>query len=72
MRVHVDPRLCEGHGLCLQLAPDVFDLDDDETATCDEHPNPGALADIRAASAACPRQAIAVDEAVRTNSGTKE
>lgn len=31
-RVHVDTHLCEGHGLCIDLAPEVFDLGEDEVA----------------------------------------
>ena len=33
MRIRVDPKLCEAHALCIDLAPEVFDLGDD-TATC--------------------------------------
>lgn len=73
MRVRVDPRLCEGHGLCLQLAPEVFDLNDDETAVCAEYPRPEFLTDVNAAIAACPRQAITVlDDAASSSSGPKE
>ncbi len=28
-RVRLDADLCEGHALCIQLAPEVFDLSDD-------------------------------------------
>ncbi|HEY2766336.1 MAG TPA: ferredoxin [Pseudonocardiaceae bacterium] len=28
MRVEVDPGICEGHGECNAVAPDVYDLDD--------------------------------------------
>jgi ferredoxin len=56
-RVRVDPRLCEAHALCIELAPDVFDLADD-IATCDETPDVRRLDDVEAAIAACPRQAI--------------
>jgi ferredoxin len=62
LRVRVDPRLCERHGLCLQLAPEVFDMTDDETALGAEHLDPAHLFDIKAAAAACPRQAIIVVE----------
>jgi ferredoxin len=34
LAVRVDPRLCEGHALCLQLAPEVFHLGEDEIASC--------------------------------------
>ncbi|MBX7433930.1 ferredoxin [Mycobacterium sp. Y57] len=63
MTVRVDPRLCEGHGICLQLADEVFDLGDDDIATVtDEHPDSAHHAAVRAAAAACPRQAIIVSE----------
>ena len=62
LRVHVDPHKCEGHGLCLQIAPEVFDLTDDEIAFCAEYPDPAHLHDITAAAAACPRQAITVEQ----------
>ncbi|MDR6117342.1 ferredoxin [Aeromicrobium sp. SORGH_AS981] len=29
MRIIADYDRCEGHGLCVDQAPDVFDLDDD-------------------------------------------
>ncbi|MCP9273626.1 ferredoxin [Mycolicibacterium arenosum] len=55
--VYVDPRLCEAHALCVELAPAVFDLGDD-IATCDESPAASHRDDVDAAIAACPRQAI--------------
>jgi ferredoxin len=59
--VRVDPR-CEGHGLCQQLAPGVFDITDDEIAFCTEHPGSEHIDSIQPPVAACPRQAItAVD-----------
>jgi ferredoxin len=60
-RVRVDPRLCEAHALCIDLAPEVFDLGDD-IATCTESPDESSWDDIEAAVAACPRQAISVIE----------
>lgn len=30
MKVGVDPSLCEAHGECVSILPEVFDLDDDE------------------------------------------
>jgi ferredoxin len=30
MRIDIDTARCEGHGLCAQVAPQVFDLDDDD------------------------------------------
>lgn len=59
MRVRVDRRLCEAHALCVEIAPTVFDLGDD-IATCDPAPDESLRANVEAAAAACPRQAISV------------
>ncbi|MEV3900813.1 ferredoxin [Mycobacterium sp. NPDC050551] len=59
-RVRVDPRLCEGHALCIDLAPEVFDLGDDEVARCDDRPADSSWATVQAAVDACPRGAISV------------
>jgi ferredoxin len=29
MRISVDVKRCEGHGMCEQMAPDIFELDDE-------------------------------------------
>jgi ferredoxin len=59
--LQVDPRLCEGHGICTELSPEVFDLADDDIVTVtDEQLAPEHYAAVRAAAAACPRQAITV------------
>ena len=29
MRISVDTKRCEGHGMCEQMAPAIFELDDD-------------------------------------------
>jgi ferredoxin len=55
--VRVDPRLCEGHALCVDIAPDMFGLGDD-VAVCEESPDAQHHHDVEAAIAACPRQAI--------------
>jgi ferredoxin len=61
IRVRVNPDLCEGHALCIELAPEVFDLGDDEAATCVANV-PDSLQDrVKAAVDACPRQAISLD-----------
>lgn len=30
MKVDVEPSLCEAHGVCMSILPEVFDLDDEE------------------------------------------
>ncbi|MDQ1462060.1 MAG: hypothetical protein QOI08_3544 [Actinomycetota bacterium] len=32
MRIHVDASVCEGHGECVAVAPEFFDLGDDDGA----------------------------------------
>jgi ferredoxin len=61
-RVQVDPQLCEGHALCVEIAPEVFDLGDDDVANCVERPPKELLHQVRAAVDACPRGAISVTE----------
>lgn len=61
-RVQVDRNLCEGHALCVELAPDVFDVESDDLATCAESPADEARERVEAAVAACPRQAISIVE----------
>lgn len=60
-RVRVNPRLCEGHALCIDLAPEVFDLSDDDVATCDEQPADTLWDKVNAAVDACPRGAITIE-----------
>jgi ferredoxin len=61
-KVLVDPHLCEGHALCLDTAPQVFDLTDDDVATCTERPADDLWDQVQAAVDACPRGAISVVE----------
>jgi ferredoxin len=60
-RLRVNPRLCEGHALCIELAPEVFDLADDDVATCDPQPADALWEQVKAAVNACPRGAITVE-----------
>jgi ferredoxin len=60
-RVRVDPRLCEGHALCIDLAPEVFSLPDDDVAICDAQPSDELWDKVNAAMDACPRGAITIE-----------
>lgn len=60
-RLQVDRLMCEAHALCVEIAPEVFDLnDDDEIATCDENPPEALLPRVKVAIDGCPRQAISM------------
>ena len=63
MRVRVDLELCESNGVCMGLAPEVFDLGDDDTLTVLPGDVPSAEEEpVRVAVRQCPRQAIFVDD----------
>ena len=59
MRVIVDQDRCEGNAICVGVAPDVFELDDDDDAvvTLDPVP-PDQERLVEQAIAECPRAAL--------------
>jgi ferredoxin len=64
MRVSVDPNHCQGHTMCNMVAPELFKLDDQDGHSYVESPEvpAGLEAAARAGAAACPEQAIKVEE----------
>ena len=59
MRVVVDRDRCEGNAICVGIAPELFELDEDEYAVVTADPVPAdqeALAEQ--AIAECPRAAL--------------
>jgi ferredoxin len=63
MRVVVDVDRCEGNALCMGVAPEVFDVsDDDQVILLQEHPDESLRARVEEAVRQCPRQAIAIRE----------
>lgn len=63
MRVVVDRDRCEGNAFCVNIAPEVFELDDDEYAVVLTDPVPAereALAEQ--AIAECPRAALSRED----------
>jgi len=59
VRVKVDRDRCEGNAVCLGIAPDIFDLDDDDYAVVKTDPVP-ADQEVLAEQAIqeCPRAAL--------------
>jgi len=53
LRVRVDPRLCQGHALCIELAAEVFELGGDDVATRDEDVAEALWDKVPAAVSAC-------------------
>lgn len=63
MKVSVDPLVCEANGVCVGLAPEVFDLDDDDELQILMPEVPAEQADrVRHAVRSCPKAALALDE----------
>lgn len=64
MKVEVDPSLCQGYGICAQLAPEVFELDDDGYASVDvdEDVIEAHEVGVRESVQACPVRAVLLHE----------
>jgi ferredoxin len=59
VRVEIDRDRCEGNAVCLGIAPDIFDLDDEDYAVVKKDPIPADEEDLaEQAIAECPRAAI--------------
>jgi ferredoxin len=59
MRVEVDRDRCEGNAVCVGIAPDLFDLDDEDYAVVKSDPVPTDQEDLAEQSIAeCPRAAL--------------
>ncbi|GAA4240462.1 ferredoxin [Actinomadura meridiana] len=63
MRVRVDPMVCEANAVCVGLAPDVFDLDDDDQLRILTPDVPPEQWDrVRHAVRSCPKLALTLEE----------
>jgi ferredoxin len=59
VRVVVDWDQCESNGLCMAAAPEVFELQDDDTLMIvQENPDESLRAKVADAVRACPKMAI--------------
>jgi ferredoxin len=59
MQIQADRDRCEGHGMCVATAPEVYDLDDDAIVVVLHEPVPPDLEDKAEAGAqACPVAAL--------------
>ncbi|WP_459384967.1 FAD-dependent oxidoreductase [Arthrobacter humicola] len=67
MRLVVDLTKCQGYAQCAFLAPEVFTIQGDEALTYDPDPDEAQRTRIRRAAAACPVQAIRLDQLEETH-----
>jgi ferredoxin len=63
MRVVVDTSLCETNSICMGIAPDVFEVGDDDSVTVLlDNPPESMRKDVQTAVKLCPVQAITLLE----------
>ncbi|MGC5014563.1 ferredoxin [Streptosporangium sp. DT93] len=64
MKLTVDRTLCDGNGVCMGIAPEVFDIDDDLTLhIADEIPDdPAVRVRVRQSVTSCPVLALTLEE----------
>jgi ferredoxin len=63
VKVQINTDLCAGFGICVGIAPEVFQLHDDGYATVLVDDVPAELDDlVRRAASQCPAQAIMLSE----------
>jgi ferredoxin len=64
MKVHVNSQICAGFGICLGIAPELFELHDDGYAIVRvSEVKPEDEDAVRRAASQCPSQAIFLIEA---------
>ena len=63
MKVVVDRDVCESNAICMGLAPEVFEVrDDDQLYLLQEHPPEELRVKVDAAVRGCPKQALSIQE----------
>lgn len=63
MKVHVNPEICAGFGICLGIAPEVFELHDDGYAiVLVSEVTPGDEDAVQRAESQCPSRAITLSD----------
>lgn len=59
MKIEVNWDLCESNGVCVDIVPSVFDInDDDELVVTQDAITPDLRGDLEEAVRLCPRQAL--------------
>ena len=63
MKVVVDYDVCESNAVCMAVAPEVFEVrDDDFLYVLDENPGEELRAKVEEAVRRCPKQALSIQE----------
>ncbi|MDL2324966.1 ferredoxin [Ruminococcaceae bacterium OttesenSCG-928-A16] len=61
MKVTVDRGACIGCGLCAEICPEVFEMDEDNIATIISQPDASTMASAKEAAGSCPVSAITIE-----------
>jgi ferredoxin len=63
MKIVVDFDLCESNAVCMGIAPEVFEVrDDDFLYVLNEHPDESMRPKMEEAVRRCPKQAISIED----------
>ncbi len=63
MKILVDYDLCEANAVCMEIAPEIFQVDDnDELHILIESPGEEYRKKVEEAVRLCPRQALSIEE----------
>ncbi len=63
MKILVDYDLCEANARCMEVAPDIFKVDDEDNLhILIESPSEDRRKDVEEAVRLCPRQALAIQD----------
>jgi ferredoxin len=63
MRVVVDYDLCESNAICMAVAPEVFEVDDDDNLNLlQEEPAEELRPKVEEAVRRCPKQALSIQD----------
>ncbi|MCH1450342.1 MAG: ferredoxin [Acidimicrobiales bacterium] len=63
MKIVVDFDLCESNAVCMQIAPDVFEVrDDDFLYLLNENPDESDRERMEECAQRCPKQAILIED----------
>jgi ferredoxin len=64
LSILVDRELCEGNGVCVMAAPEVFDIDDTDALQVKEpQPTAAHVSQVEDAVRRCPKGALALQDA---------
>ena len=63
MKIKVDYDLCEANAICMQQAPEIFKVDEEDNLhILDESPGPKLREKVENAVRLCPRQALSLED----------